>query len=836
MSSFLENIFCRYLGFANKHRLACAIVIAVLFVVSLYLASGLKLRSSLKELLPENSPSVVYLDRMLDRVGGISVLTVAVESSDVAANMKFIDDLNEKLAELPTDDVRYVIAKVAEIKKFYEDNMLHYVNYDDLKTLYSRIKKLVDYEKFKRTPFFLDLEMEEPPLSLRYQDIEERNRKNVKMPLAVYEDYYGGEDGHFLMLMVRPHGTSIAVDKARALIKKVKGIVARLNPTSYSPDMKVGYCGNLVSTVEEYDTLKKDMFSTAGLCIFLVCGAIALYFLRLRIVAFLGATLLIGITFTFAVTRITIGYLNAQTAFLASIIIGTGINYGIILMGRYLEERKSGTGPRPAMEHALAATAVPTFLAAATTAVSFSILMIAQVRGLSQFGFIGSVGVMLCWLSTMLFLPLMVVISERVVGLFRKLSPPKRKSALFPEVDRILSHSPVVIVAFFTIVAIGAIIIVHRYIPNSIEYDFSKLRNSTSAISGTEALERRVSKLWVGSMTPAVVLLDKPEDGPVVCNAVMRQNAMRPPAERMVDNCVNVYDLLPKDQDEKAVVLKQYDKLLSEQWIGQVGGQLGRQLQAMKKSLKKTFLGIDDLPKDLVRNFEDLHGNIGTFAFINPRSGMPLSDGRNLIRFADTIRDIDLPDGRVVHATGESLIFSDLVKIVKKEAPILMLASFFAVSIFVLFIARKMSQGYVIIASLIWVVFVMVAAMSLFGIRINFFNFIALPLTFGVGVDYAINIAARFHEKKRSRTYDIIRHTGGAVALCASTTIIGYSVLTKSTNQAVAQFGFMAVIGEFACIFSAMLLVPAVIILAMRIKEQRAGRRKRDANELCEES
>ena len=820
MGSSFENIFRSYLGFCNKHRLLCAIVIVVLFATSIYLASGLKLRSSLKELLPEKSPSVVELDKMLAKVGGTSVLTVAVESPDSEANMRFIDDLGAKLAELPKEEVRYVIAKVDEIKKYYEDNMLHYLSVKDLGILYSRIKRVVDYEKFKQTPFFLDLEAEEPPLSLRLDDIRGRNEKNVKMPLAVYGDYYGGEEGHFLILMVRPQGTSIAVDKARVLIDKVKGIAAGLGPSSYSSRMRVGYCGNLVTTVEEYDTLKSDMFSTSALCIVLVCAVIALYFLRLRIVAFLGATLLIGITLTFAVTRLTIGYLNAQTAFLAAIIIGTGINYGIILIGRYLEERKGGAEPRPAMEHALAKSAVPTFLAAATTATSFAILMIARVRGLSQFGFIGSIGVMLCWLSTMLFLPLMVVISERVIGLFKKLSPPKRKSALFPEMDRILSHFPVAIVIFSTILAAVSAVLVYRYLPNSIEYDFSKMRNVSSAVSGTEALERRVSKLWIGSMTPAVVLLGEPEEGPAVCEAVMRQNDELKLADRMVDSCVNVYDLLPKDQDEKVAILARYGRLLGQRWVGEVGGRMGRQIRKIKRSLRKRILTIEDLPKDLVRNFEDLEGNVGTFAFINPRSGMPLSDGRNLIRFADIIQDIRLPDGRLFHATGESLIFSDLVKIVKRDAPILMLASFVAVSAFVLLAVRRMREGYVIILSLVWVVLVMIAAMSIFGIKINFFNFIALPLTFGVGVDYAINIAIRFHEKKRSRTYDIIRHTGGAVALCSATTIIGYSVLMRSTNQAVAQFGFMAVIGEFASIFAAMLLVPAVIILAMRLRSR----------------
>jgi predicted RND superfamily exporter protein len=818
MEKALEIFFSRYLRFAGRNRLLCCILVVALFALSAYLASGLKLRSSLKELLPEKSPSVVQLDRMLEKVGGTSVLTVAVDSPSVEANMRFVDDLYARLQQLPKEEVRYIIAKVDRIKKFYEDNLLHYIEYQDLEKLYSRLRRVVNYEKFKRTPLFLDLGVEEPPISLKLDDIEERNKKNMKMPLAVYKDYYGGEEGRFLILMIRPQGAAIAIDQARRLIRKVQGLVGELRPGSYDPEMKVGYCGNVVTTVEEYDTLKKDMLSTISLCVFLVASAIVLYFLRLRIVVFLGMTLLFGITFTFAVTRLAIGYLNAQTAFLASIIIGTGINYGVILMGRYLEERKGGGEPKPAMERALVGTAKPTFLAAATTALAFSILGIARVRGLSQFGFIGSVGVMFCWISTMLFLPLMVIVSERVRGLFRRLSTPKRKSALLPEMDRILYHFPIGIIVVSVIMVAVAAVVVWRYIPNSIEYDFSKLRNRISAVHGTEALERRVAKLWVGSMTPAVVLLDNPEQGPVVCEAVRRQNEGRPPDDRMVDGCVNVYDLLPKDQEKKAQLLSQYDQLLDERWLGEVGGEVGDQLRTMKRSLKKKSLTVADLPEDLVRNFTDLEGNVGTFAYINPRSGMPLTDGRNLIKFADTIQNIRLPDGQLAHATGESLIFSDLVKIVKAEAPVLTLISFIAVSLFVLLMIRKMSEGYVISVALVWVVLVMVAVMSIFGIRINFFNFIALPLTFGVGVDYAINVAMRFHEKTRRRTVDIIRHTGGAVALCSLTTIIGYFVLTRSTNQAVAQFGSMSVIGEFASIFSAVLLVPAAILVGRRIK------------------
>ena len=97
MVKSLQGFFSAYLRFAEKHRLLCFLLFILLIGVSVFTASGLKLKSSLKELLPEKSSSVMELDRMLKRVGGVSVLTVAVESPNVQANMKFVDDLDARL-------------------------------------------------------------------------------------------------------------------------------------------------------------------------------------------------------------------------------------------------------------------------------------------------------------------------------------------------------------------------------------------------------------------------------------------------------------------------------------------------------------------------------------------------------------------------------------------------------------------------------------------------------------------------------------------------------------------------------------------------------------------
>jgi len=166
----------------------------------------------------------------------------------------------------------------------------------------------------------------------------------------------------------------------------------------------------------------------------------------------------------------------------------------------------------------------------------------------------------------------------------------------------------------------------------------------------------------------------------------------------------------------------------------------------------------------------------------------------------------------VLHAASASLVFSDLISIIKEDAPVLTAASLVAVIVLVLIMLRSLKKSAVIIISLLWAVLVMMGAAAFLGIKVNFFNFIVLPLTFGIGVDYAVNMAMRIRQEWPDGVARAIRHTGPAVILCSTTTIIGYFVLTTANNQALATFGTAAVIGEVACIVAAVLLVPASIV------------------------
>src|SRR5262249_37818544 len=101
-------------------------------------------------------------------------------------------------------------------------------------------------------------------------------------------------------------------------------------------------------------------------------------------------------------------------------------------------------------------------------------------------------------------------------------------------------------------------------------------------------------------------------------------------------------------------------------------------------------------------------------------------------------------------------------------------------------------------------------------LKINFMNFVALPITLGVGADYAANIWARLRAEGLGRLERIITETGSAVALCSLTTIIGYSSLLMSHTRALRSFGLLADLGELTCLAAALVAMPALLQLTRR--------------------
>jgi predicted RND superfamily exporter protein len=122
------------------------------------------------------------------------------------------------------------------------------------------------------------------------------------------------------------------------------------------------------------------------------------------------------------------------------------------------------------------------------------------------------------------------------------------------------------------------------------------------------------------------------------------------------------------------------------------------------------------------------------------------------------------------------------------------------------------------ISSLIVGVVLMMGTLGWIGARLNFLNFVVLPITFGISADYAINILRRYQADWALSNAEGVASTAGAVALCSATTIIAFGSLLTANNQALYSFGVFAVAGEVTMLATAALSLPAFLALRGRAR------------------
>jgi len=203
-----------------------------------------------------------------------------------------------------------------------------------------------------------------------------------------------------------------------------------------------------------------------------------------------------------------------------------------------------------------------------------------------------------------------------------------------------------------------------------------------------------------------------------------------------------------------------------------------------------------------------------------PEHGFSVWNGKRLLEMSSVIQHVELKEkNKIIDTAGSAVVFGAMIRSILRDGPIATVVSLVAVLLLTLVVMRPISAGLISAVSLLIGVVWMVGAAGAAGVLITFLNFIALPITFGIGAEYALNVMARYRQD--GDLVAAVSSTGGAVALCSWTTILGYGSLLAAQTQALRGFGMMAVLGEVACLLSAIIALP-VILIALKKKPVRA--------------
>jgi uncharacterized protein len=810
----------------ERYRWVLALA-ALLMVVSGYrtVLTYSSLKSELEELLPKSAPSVSALTKLRQRLPGLRFLGVVVEVDEpgrAAEADRFLDQLAERIRKYPPELVRGVRLDTSAEREFAERYALQLMEPLDVRRLREAVEARRDFEVSHAMGSDLDADDDagegagkppELPLDELRRKYETRFGAQAK-PNPQKSDRFVSPDGRDLALLVQTSSTSTGFDYDRRLLQKVKGDVLALGGAPRGT--RLGYAGDVATRVEETEGLASDLGLSSAVVGLLVVGSLLWFYRSWAALVVLFVPLLLGTWSGFALVALpplSIRYLNTNTAFLGSIVVGNGINSGIMLLARIQEELGLGKRVRDAVASGVSESWRATLAAALASGASYASLIFTDFRGFNQFGWIGGFGIVMCWVAMYwLMPPLCLLLGERLRP--RPARPGARvpKRSIAARVADFTMRNRRGVLAALAVLGLVSLAGLATRRDDWIEYDLSKLRRKDSWVSGERYWGKRMDAATGRYLTPSVVMAENAADVPKL-EARLRELMERGGAGDLIAEVRSAQQLLPDTRlasiDEARLLKAAITPKLRSKLKESDRALLDRALS----DASLVALTAQALPEAFAAGLREKDGRIGRSVLVFPKVGGGTWQSERLAGFARDMREAARESGAI--AAGPLLLSSDLAHAMRADGPRVTLLSFacvIAICIGAFGVVGRQAWAFsgLSVAALLLGVSFMLGLLAWTGAKLNFSNFVALPITFGISADYSINMLRRFQSEGES-TDERLSHTSGALALCSAMTVIGWGALLLVENQALFSFGVFAISGEIASLAAAVLALPAVL-------------------------
>ena len=784
-----------------------------------WLASNLRIDTDFSKLIPADYESVKALEKLRDTVGSESESAVAIVSSSFEANRTFAEDLIPRVLELQDAEGQPLVTRVEYRRdtEFLENNALYFATPEELQRVNTRLSERIEDAKLEANPFYFDLDDEEEDDTTS----EEESLDEVYQRI-VGKEYPVSDDSTTLVVQFYPAGSQTNIGFIEDLYAKLDSTIASLQPASYDASMEVVVAGRLLRQLVEVDAIRNDILGSFGvgmLCVLLlvtsyfayksytaqvghrlVISALLSVVLRIPVMALIiGLPLVMSLCWTFGTAYLVIGSLNLMTATLGLVLFGLGIDYGIHFYARYSEERALGKSQIDAVETTFVSTGQAITVGALTTAAALYALMIADFKGFSEFGFIAGTGILFAVVAMLLVMPALISVFERLklLNMEASLAVPERPaSTRFRGSKAILAGSVLLVVAAFA------------FFPPQFEYQFGELEPEYAEYNAKRDIIRRVYN-GGSKRNPAYVVLDSSEEAEQVVAALYQkmQSDTLSPTIASVENLQERFPLQEVAQERRLEAIAEIRGRLEDPILQAEGSA---DLDRLSRAASTTeAIGLEQIPSFLRDQFTAKDGSIGNFVIIYPSVG--LSDGRMSIAFSEDVGSIETEDGRIYHAGSTSLVAADMLKLMRSEAPWMVLITFLVVIVLMWINFGSLRWGLLALAPLIVGVLWMILFMEIFDLKFNFYNLIVLPAILGIGNDAGVHLVHRYREEGPGSIKKVLRSTGEHITMGSLTTMIGFAGPLLSFHPGLNTIGSLAVVGIATTLVATLVFLPALI-------------------------
>jgi len=664
----------------------------------------------------------------------------------------------------------------------------------------------------------------------------------------------GGRIGLVILKLVQRDAQGQFVHGAQA-VAALRQMIAQTQ--RQHPEVRIGLTG---LPVIEHDEMKSSETSMTQVSLISLVGVSLLFVAgfggwRHPLLAMISLT--VGTAWAMGYITLAIGHLNILSSAFAVILIGQGIDFSMYYVAKYLELRKRIASTRQALVQTIATVGPGVATGAITTAVAFFMAGLTEFTGVAELGIIAGGGILLCWIAGMTLLPAMIHLADTHFPSGHVPQPVDVRSWLDP-----LLRRPGRLLA-----ACCAITVVLAYGLGRLNYDYNLLHLQARGLESVE-LEQKLLRHTDYNASFALSIASDPSE-----LLARKQRFLALPCVKRVEEIVSLF---PSEVESKRPQVEALHRRLEALLPFVTSGgpppipaphpdELIRVLlqaqQAMAGSPR--FAEFQDLAHRAMATLQrlapaecqarlaafqqrlgaELLGRLaGLHAVSNPQppnlADLPASlvsrfvspGGRHLMKVycAGDVWDIDTMKQFVAavrsvdpNATGNPLQIYEASNQMRRSYEE---AALYALLIIVpvVFLDFR-SVGYTLLALLPLGVGMlqMFGLMGLLEIPLNPANMIVLPLILGIGIDAGVHVV---HDYRAQRgPYRVSPSTASAVVINSLTNMAGFGSLMFASHRGLQSLGRVLTLGLTCCLFTALVMLPAMLSLRSRRLASQAG-------------
>ncbi len=790
---------------------------AVLWLLCLWLASGVKLEEDLFKLLPDRDPEIASFRQLLSAFELMDSMFIAVGAEQgspinaagfLAEKMRKSDLFNSITLEWRDDDVLTVMDILrrhradffSESAKSGAENKLRP---EALKAKFSHWKRLLTEtpapvlaDTFRNDPVGLDAFLLEKLKAM----------KAFSGKMQVKGGRLFSKDGGNLLIMARPAFPASDIKRSEKLVEFMDTAIGEAERKYSSEKLRVSWLAGHRFSVENARKMKLGLMISISISITSIL-ILALLIYRRPLLALLNfLPVLFGGAAALALTRLIYPEVSAIAIGCGSLLVGITVDYGIHVCYHADQLRGESIG-KDSLIKLLKKLSGPLSMGALTTVAAFLVLQFSVLPGYRQLSVFAAAGVLAAAIFALLVLPLLIPLKPG----FGFKRPVLRISDIFPVIFRWLANHRIaagIFILLFTGFAVAGTM--------RLKFE-GDLRHMNAASPEIERDRQQIVGAFGDPLASVSVVVAGKTAGEAFQSSEELLKVLKNMESRgNVTSVTSISILLPGPRTVKSN-RQRWKKFWSKE-----------QISRTKKSISMAAEDNGFVPEAFTPFYESV-ANV-------PAEPLGLEDFRQTV-FADIFRNLIGKSG-----SGETMIMTRaalspefafdefrkqlesrfpgvivyrgtamvayIMKLIYREIYRIALIAFAVIVILLWLYHRNFKMTGVnllpLLLSLIW----SFGMMGWFGVKINLMNCVISIFVFGLVVDYSIFLVSA---KGMSGNGGYLSHTGGAIAFSALTTMFGLGAMLFGLHPAFVSLGFAATLGIGGGFLAVVLTVPALL-------------------------